>query len=118
MRLPVGRVSIRFEVRGGSRPYPLTRRSDKPCCGVLHATPSRSSGWLPEPARNGVKPLVRCHAYLKPFWSFSNTPVRGCLQNTQQAAGSAGFLQPYPHAIPSRDGPVTQGSANSVAWVV
>ena len=91
IRLPVGRVSIRFEVRGGSRrqlqraalaaamfqsvlrfavvpdPSPLTRRSDKPCCGVLHTTLSRSSGWLPEPARNGVKPLVRCHTHLRSF---------------------------------------------------
>ena len=27
--------SIRFKVRGGSGPYPLARRPDKPCCGVL-----------------------------------------------------------------------------------
>ena len=40
MRLPVGRVSIRFEVRGGSRPYPLARRPDKPCCGGFTHHPS------------------------------------------------------------------------------
>ena len=33
-------VSIRFEVRGGFRPYPLTRRPDKPCCGGFTHHPS------------------------------------------------------------------------------
>ena len=33
-------VSIRFEVRGGFRPYPLTRCPDKPCCGGFTHHPS------------------------------------------------------------------------------
>ena len=36
----IGAVSIRFEVRGGFRPYPLTRRPDKPCCGGFTHHPS------------------------------------------------------------------------------
>ena len=33
-------VSIRFEVRGGFRPYPLARCPDKPCCGGFTHHPS------------------------------------------------------------------------------
>lgn len=33
-------VSIRFEVRGGFRPYPLTRCPDKLCCGGFTHHPS------------------------------------------------------------------------------
>ena len=35
----LGQVSIRFKVRGASKPYPMTRRPDKPRCSVFTHPP-------------------------------------------------------------------------------
>ena len=109
--------ALRFAVLPDPTPWHAVLTS--PVAAVLHTAPPHPLQPEDRTCPQRGKTPSQVPYTPEAIFGRSPTPLSGGGSKTpSRQPGVPASSKPYPHAIPSRDEPVTQGSANSVAWVV